>query len=162
MCHMAACRGHHDDHGPRAMRMGHGRSSAAVQGARPVSSQQAASHRRPASQPAQEVAHCLRYAYVGSPHLTVGSSGTAAMSGGKGRARPQAAAAQGRSLQRSRGSSRSGAAAAGGAPGRRRARPPPAAARAARRALAGFGVVCLRTALFTEVGFYEACNNKVR
>jgi hypothetical protein len=24
------------------------------------------------------------------------------------------------------------------------------------------GAVCLRTALFTEVGFYEACNNKVR
>eukprot|EP01047_Picozoa_sp_COSAG01_P035790 COSAG01_NODE_2764_length_7112_cov_593.144018_9_plen_74_part_00 len=23
------------------------------------------------------------------------------------------------------------------------------------------GAVCLRTALFTEVGFYEACNNKL-
>jgi hypothetical protein len=29
-------------------------------------------------------------------------------------------------------------------------------------AAAGTGAVCLRTALFTEVGFYEACNNKVR
>ena len=31
-------------------------------------------------------------------------------------------------------------------------RPPPA----------GYGAVCMRTALFTDVGIYEACNNKVR
>ena len=26
----------------------------------------------------------------------------------------------------------------------------------------GTGAVCMRTALFTDVGIYEACNNKVR
>jgi hypothetical protein len=26
----------------------------------------------------------------------------------------------------------------------------------------GCGAVCMRTALFTDVGIYEACNNKVR
>ena len=26
----------------------------------------------------------------------------------------------------------------------------------------GNGAVCMRTALFTDVGIYEACNNKVR
>ena len=26
----------------------------------------------------------------------------------------------------------------------------------------GIGAVCMRTALFTDVGIYEACNNKVR
>jgi hypothetical protein len=36
------------------------------------------------------------------------------------------------------------------------------AAAAAGNRNSGTGAVCLRTALFTEVGFYEACNNKVR
>jgi hypothetical protein len=30
------------------------------------------------------------------------------------------------------------------------------------RADLGIGAVCMRTALFTDVGIYEACNNKVR
>jgi hypothetical protein len=48
------------------------------------------------------------------------------------------------------------AAAGTGLAGRARRSPP------AIRPPARIGVVCLRTALFTEVGFYEACNNKVR
>ena len=38
--------------------------------------------------------------------------------------------------------------------------PPPRAHKQTIRTESGIGAVCKRTALFTDVGIYEACNNK--